>query len=125
MKPVGLMIGLAAVIGLGVIGYTMLNNRSLISHKDHAYIYFSGDWLVGESKECRQALPLIHLLCGAIPDNQLSTLFNATTKEWYDLRFHSVQVVFWGNPTVNDPDRLFLTWRCERRDSDFKCWRIH
>jgi len=57
------------------------------------------------------------------PDDK--RLRDAETNDWIDSRFHDVPVVFRDDPTVNDPNRLFLTWRCERRDSDFKCWRIH
>jgi hypothetical protein len=116
------------VIGLGVlsvIGIMFLRTCNDNTHEHDAYIYFSGDWLPGESKECRQGLPLIHLLCGEVSDNEMSVLFNATTKQWNDARFHSMRVQFLSDPTVNDPNRSFLIWRCERRSSDFKCWRIH
>jgi hypothetical protein len=121
-----------------------LDANSLLPHHAQAYIYFSGDWLIGESKNCDQVLPLIHLLCpdGALPDEvyggsgvwgaprpdaapEPKPLYDRKTKQWDDARFHSVRVKFFGDPTVNDPNRLFLTWHCERRDSDFKCWRIH
>jgi hypothetical protein len=128
-KPsVSLVIGLGILAVIGLIGFGMLNDSSMIPHRANAYLYFAGDWLIGESKECRQGLPLIHLFCGKISDEEMSALFNANTKQWDDWddsRFHNVPVLFWGDPTVNDPNRSFLTWRCERRDSDFKCWRTH
>ena len=116
-------LGVLLVIGLWYL-FQIYNGNSLNPHERDAYIFCSGDWLLGESKECRQVLPLIHMLCGEISDNEMSVLFNATTKQWNDARFHSVRIDFFGNPTVNDdPNRLFLTWRCVRRDSDFKCRR--
>ncbi len=130
-------------------GYEWLDTRGWIEHSHDTPVWISGDWIVGEYRDCgmltttppigvvlspmvRAELP--RLFCGkkwesvGIEEFQLAmpSYTDATNAIWngddwseFDGNFHVLPVRYFGR--IDRPDAVFVSWRCQRQSESLTC----
>jgi hypothetical protein len=117
----GCLLILIALVAVPIIGYNALNDGGWIAHTKSVDMYMSGDWLVGENRDCigfqskptYSAAVITSIECpiGSHSENP-----------------HNLEVKFFGK--ISRPDLFSSTdknfeWRCKREESGFTCYALN
>jgi hypothetical protein len=133
--------------------YESLDDSGWIVHNHDTPVWIAGDWMVGEYRICgmltttppprivltqevRAELP--RLLCGRNWEsrgafefeNVISVEADAKNALWaggdwsaFDTYFHVLPVRY--NGRVERPDKVYISWRCQRNSGSLTCWALN
>lgn len=121
----GNVIGMCLILGIiAFSGYQEMERRGMIPHTTRTSISVPSDWIVGESKACRNH-PLATDRHGLKRDYKRGYAFigldcaDIGTDKKQDAPFKLMEVTFWGREYQRESETI--VWDCTRRSDTFEC----
>ena len=120
LKILGLICVAFLVIMFSLIGYDALDTNGSLPHRQTVDIYMSGDWLVGENRNCSLTEEIAE---NGQPSGRVAGLFCQSGETQTEP--HNIKVTFWGriNPYGTDGHIVKVRgeWVCTRDSDGFTC----
>ena len=137
-----------AILGGLIYGaFLGLDKHGWIAHRHDTPVWISGDWMVGEYRDCgmltttpppgvalspKVQAELPRLFCGKDGGGWLEFLngsqnytaasnafFNGGDWSEFGDEFHVLPVLYYGR--INRPDKVVVEWRCQRLSGSLEC----